>query len=260
VEVVTAHLRAVSMKASPQGQDATNTNRVHVDEAAQGELAAQVCHGEHYTDYSKKMSSYCQEQLGGRNRKAILKQWEGKTLDMSTVAAQKEKLCTQLLQECPAREPKKGSMGRCEACMESFQTLDFMLRRDSATIQLQGVADPLALAKKKKKRADGFASPLHVEMRLEELCSELHLHYTGGALETTQEVCEEIAGDLSAEVKRAFGVLGRGTDFGNPLRMVCVDAAAECTEKEFDAAFPQLLNFHANVTNLSPAAPRRTDL
>jgi hypothetical protein len=138
--------------------------------------------------------------------------------------------------------------------MEAFETLDFLMRRDQLSIKLGGSQDPLALAKKKKPKSDGFGSSLHVEMRLEELCGELHLHYKGQALEEIAEVCEEIASESTGDVKRAYMVLGKGADYGIPSHSVCVNVAESCTEKEFDANFPYTLNFHANVTNIMAKA------
>jgi len=253
VEHITTHLREVSRKARPQGQDALGAERVKVDDSAQGDMATQICQSGTYTDYSDKVKNFCLDQLGGPNHRVILRAWEGQQLEAKGVPSSKAKVCTKMLRVCPAQKPGRD-ITKCQACMEAFQTLDFLVRRDSTQIQLaSAVMDPMAIGKKKKKQVDdGFASPLHIEMRMEELCGELHLHFTGAALESIEEMCDEVTSDLAPEVKRAFSVLGRGADFGHPVYGVCVNAAEMCSQKEFDALFPYMHNFHANVTNVIP--------
>lgn len=274
VELATAHFRELSKKARPQGDSTpTKANRINVGDDVQSKLVGTLCNGPAYADMSEKIKGFCAEQLGGPNRRPLLRTFEGAPLEADSVPERKLHVCHKLLKECPRRKVNPVPMSKCQvaaallrsercgalihvcicdwqACMEAFETLDFTMRRDHRNIKLGGSQDPLALAKKKKPKDDGFGSSLHVEMRLEELCGELHLHYKGEALEEIQEVCEEVISESSGDVKRAFTVLGKGSDYGIPSHSVCVNVAELCTEKEFDANFPYTLNFHANVTNV----------
>lgn len=274
VELATAHFRELSKKARPQGDSTpTKANRINVGDDVQSKLVGTLCNGPAYADMSEKIRRFCAEQLGGPNRRPLLRTFEGAPLEADSVPERKLHICHKLLKECPRRKVNPVPMSKCQvaaallrsercgalihvcvcdwqACMEAFETLDFTMRRDHRNIKLGGSQDPLALAKKKKPKDDGFGSSLHVEMRLEELCGELHLHYKGEALEEIQEVCEEVISESSGDVKRAFTVLGKGSDYGIPSHSVCVNVAELCTEKEFDANFPYTLNFHANVTNV----------
>jgi len=126
--------------------------------------------------------------------------------------------------------------------------MDLLMRRDSEIAQFGG-KNPFA-SKKKEAKDVGFASPFHAEMRMNDLCGDLHLSFKHEALEEVQEVCEDVVSEYPDEIKRAFSILGKGADYGNPVQTVCVNTAELCKRKEFDDNFPFLLNMHANITNV----------
>jgi len=225
-----------------------------VQDEFQKRLVIDVCQSEAYTEHTIETKNFCIEQLaekaegGTGNRRTILRRFEGEPLEETTVPDRKIALCTNLLKECPLRKTNPVPISKCQACMEAFETLDFTMRRDSETVKFGG-SDPFA-SRKKKAVAAGFGSSFHAEIRMNELCTDLHLHFKLEALEEVQEVCEDVVSDYPDEVKRAFGILNKGADYGNPVQTVCVDTAKLCKRKEFDDNFPFLLNMHANITNV----------
>merc|ERR1711934_1200766 len=159
VEQVTTHLREVSTKARPQGLDAVGAARVSVDDSARSELANQVCSKKQYLEFNDKVQAFCKQQLGGPNLRPILRAWEGQGLEARFVPERKKKVCTDMLKECPARSTEP-SVTKCTACMEAFQTLEFLVRRDSPSITFGGEILS-GFGKSKKKVPDGFGSSLH---------------------------------------------------------------------------------------------------
>merc|ERR1719163_58239 len=167
------YLHGVSMKARPQGQDSTNKERVTFDEEQEKAVASIVCQGKGYADYSASIRDFCLEQLGGPNRKAVMRRWEGQKLEDIYLPQRKNDVCTDLLKVCPPLSVRSSRLPeRCESCMEAFQTLEFTMARDSNTIRLGGSIDPLSFGKV-KKQGQGYGSSLHAALRVEELCGEL---------------------------------------------------------------------------------------
>jgi len=267
VEHLHVYLRDVSMKARPQGQDSLNKERVTFDEEQEKAVASTVCQGKSYVDYSDSTRDFCMEQLGGPNRKPVMRRWEGEKLEDSHLPQRKNNVCTELLQVCPPLSVRSSRLPeRCEACMEAFQTLEFTMGRDSNKIRLGGSIDPLSFGKV-KKQGQGYGSSLHAALRVEELCGELHKSFSGSTLENIQETCEEIVSDHESEVKRAFITANehRESLFGAGRRVrvrdVCVEIAGACRVDEFDRLFPNLRNFHANITSVVKSPPpRRAEL
>jgi len=256
VEHTHTYLKELSIAARPWGQDATGKEKVTVDEQIQNEVVTKVCRSSRFMEYNDKVQGFCQEQLGGPNKRAVLRAWESVKLEDQFIPDRKRKVCTQMLQVCPAHaSTAQPRPSRCRTCMEIFQTLDLMLRRDSQHIRLDA-ADPMAINKGRKKRADGYGGSLHVAVRMEELCTELPKHFQGAVLEDVQEACDELVEEYSGELKSAFSTFERGSDYGIPARTVCVDVAEMCSDSEFNAEYPSLLNVHMNFTN-TRSKPRK---
>ena len=100
-----------------------------------------------------------------------------------------------------------------------------------------GTKDPMALAKKKKKKDMGYMSKLHIKSHIDDACTDMNLKLlvADGTVQLLSEKCEEIMNEeYEEEIVRAMG----GNDIQAASQAICTTLTENCSEKDF-AALPR---------------------
>jgi len=214
---------------------------INLDEEGENLVVKEVCLSKRGRSFNEKVQAICKEMLGGKYRAELLQRWKSVSMTREAMPNQLARVCRGLYNICPGHavssQPKPS---KCRVCMEIFQTLDFLIRRDSVTIQMEG------------KNRRGFREARHVGARLGEVCAALPLHFTGRVLEKLEEACEDLIEENSEEAKDYFKPSVRVP------ATVCINAIKSCTKKEFSGEFPSLHHAPMNFTNCEYSQPKKT--
>jgi len=146
-------------------------------------------------------------------------------LGTETVVQRKREICTQHLNHCvekPAPPPGKRPfpLGKCRACAEIVQDLDFLLRR--GTREAFSASDPYSRKKANAGAIVSYLSPRHISRSVEDLCGSLELRHPPSVLDELTEHCEMMVEESREELVAAFKVDSHGHRHGHPGFKVCV--------------------------------------